>query len=253
VSAASREIRRSAERERDRARRPNPSPPNPPSQKLTRRKPSPARAPSPFEPQQQTILPAAFATDAGATASTSSATTSSTSTKPLHWLAGAAGAAAGAALASSALTASADHEGEHGLEAPHYPWSHSGPFDAFDHASIRRGFQVYTQVCAACHSLQYIHYRDLVGVAYTEDEAKAIAADVDVTDGPNDEGEPFERPGRLADTLPSPYANEQAARYANGGAYPPDLSLITNARHNGQNYVFSLLQGYREPPAGISS
>lgn len=219
------------------------------------RKPSrpPALSKTHPHPISQTVLPAAaFATDAGS-ASTSTASTSSSSTRPLHWLAGAAGAAAGAALASSLLTASADHEGEHGLEAPHYPWSHSGPFDAFDHASIRRGFQVYTQVCAACHSLQYIHYRDLVGVAYTEDEAKAIAADVDVTDGPNDEGESFERPGRLADVLPSPYANEQAARYANGGAYPPDLSLITNARHNGQNYVFSLLQGYRDPPAGISS
>jgi ubiquinol-cytochrome c reductase cytochrome c1 subunit len=196
---------------------------------------------------QQALATAAASTSGRAT------TTATTRTPLLHWLAGAAGAAAGAAAASSLLTASADHEGEHGLESPHYPWSHKGAFDAFDHASIRRGFQVYTQVCAACHSLQYIHYRDLVGVAYTEEEAKALAADVDVTDGPNDEGEMFERPGRLADVLPSPYANEQAARYANGGAYPPDLSLITNARHNGQNYVFALLQGYREPPAGISS
>lgn len=178
---------------------------------------------------------------------------SADASSPLRWLAGAAGALAGAAAASSLLAASADHEGEHGLEAPSYPWTHSGAFDAFDHGAIRRGFQVYTQVCAACHSLQYVHYRDLVGVAYSEEEAKAIAADVEMTDGPNDEGESFERPGRLADVLPSPYANEQAARYANGGAYPPDLSLITNARHNGQNYVFSLLQGYREPPAGISS
>lgn len=73
-----------------------------------------------------------------------------------------------------------------------------------------------------------------------------------VEDGPNDEGEMFERPGRLSDPLPSPYTNEQAARYANGGAYPPDLSLITNARPNGQNYLFSLLLGYKEPPAGVS-
>jgi ubiquinol-cytochrome c reductase cytochrome c1 subunit len=73
-----------------------------------------------------------------------------------------------------------------------------------------------------------------------------------VTDGPNDEGEMFERPGRLSDPLPAPYSNEQAARYANGGAYPPDLSLITGARPNGQNYLFSLLLGYKEPPAGIS-
>lgn len=166
------------------------------------------------------------------------------------WAAGIAGTFAG--LAGATYVASADHEGEHGLASVDYPWPHAGMLDSYDHASIRRGYQVYQQVCAACHSLQYIHYRDLVGVAYTEAEAKAMAADVEVEDGPNDEGEMFERPGRLSDPLPSPYANEQAARYANGGAYPPDLSLITNARPNGQNYVFSLLLGYKDPPAGIS-
>ena len=100
--------------------------------------------------------------------------------------------------------------------------------------------------------MQQIHFRDLVGVAYTDDEAKALAAEIEVTDGPNDEGEMYERPGRLSDGLPAPYANEAAARYANGGAYPPDLSLITKARHDGQNYVFALLLGYREPPAGVT-
>lgn len=164
--------------------------------------------------------------------------------------AGALGALAGALAASGA--ALADHEGEHGLDAGSWPWSHSGMLDSYDHASIRRGYQVYKQVCAACHSMQYIHFRDLVGVAYTEDEAKAMAAEEEITDGPNDEGEMFERPGRLSDALPAPYANEQSARYANGGAYPPDLSLICNARPNGQNYVFALLMGYRDPPAGIS-
>ncbi|KAF6264543.1 cytochrome c1 [Scenedesmus sp. NREL 46B-D3] len=133
-----------------------------------------------------------------------------------------------------------------------WPWSHEGMTESYDHAAIRRGFQVYQQVCAACHSMEYIHYRDLVGVCYTEEEAKAMAAEVEVEDGPNDEGEMFERPGRLSDPLPRPYANEQGARYANGGAYPPDLSLITNARPNGQNYLFSLLLGYKEPPAGVS-
>lgn len=97
-----------------------------------------------------------------------------------------------------------------------------------------------------------IHYRNLVGVAYTEEEAKEIAAEIDVTDGPNDEGEMFDRPGRLSDPVPAPYANEQAARFANGGAYPPDLSLITKARPGGADYVFALLLGYREPPAGVS-
>ncbi|KAK9808701.1 hypothetical protein WJX72_002209 [[Myrmecia] bisecta] len=133
-----------------------------------------------------------------------------------------------------------------------YPWSHDGWFSAYDHAAIRRGHQVYTQVCAACHSVNQIHFRDLVGVAYTEEEAKAMAAEIEMEDGPNDEGETYMRPGRLSDPLPRPYANEEAARFANGGAYPPDLSLITKARHDGQNYVFSLLLGYREPPAGVS-
>ena len=145
----------------------------------------------------------------------------------------------------------AEEESEHGLHAPDYPWNHEGYFSSYDHASIRRGHQVYQQVCAACHSVQQIHFRNLVGVAYTEDEVKEMAAEIEVTDGPNEEGEDYERPGRLADPLPRPYRNEEAARAANGGAYPPDLSLITKARHNGANYVFALLLGYREPPAGV--
>lgn len=143
-------------------------------------------------------------------------------------------------------------EAEHGLPAPDYPWPHSGILSSYDHASIRRGHQVYQQVCAACHSMSFIVYRDLIGVAYTEDEVKAIAAEVEVVDGPNDEGEMYTRPGKPSDHFPNPYLNEQAARFANGGAYPPDLSLITKARHNGQNYVFALLTGYRDPPAGVS-
>ncbi|RVW62409.1 Cytochrome c1-1, heme protein, mitochondrial [Vitis vinifera] len=130
-------------------------------------------------------------------------------------------------LLSFATIASSD-EAEHGLACPNYPWPHSGILSSYDHASIRRGHQVYQQVCASCHSMSLISFRDLVGVAYTEEETKAMAAEIE------------------------PYANEQAARFANGGAYPPDLSLITKARHNGQNYVFALLTGYRDPPAGVS-
>ncbi|KAG2594108.1 hypothetical protein PVAP13_5NG620100 [Panicum virgatum] len=155
-------------------------------------------------------------------------------------------------LLSFATIASASYEAEHGLEAPSYPWPHAGILSSYDHASIRRGHQVYQQVCASCHSMSLISYRDLVGVAYTEEETKAMAAEIEVVDGPNDEGEMFTRPGKLSDRFPQPYANEQAARYANGGAYPPDLSLITKARHNGQSYVFALLTGYRDPPAGVS-
>jgi len=142
-------------------------------------------------------------------------------------------------------------EAEHGLASAEYPWPHNGVFSSYDHASIRRGHQVYQQVCAACHSVALLHYRDLVGVCYTEDEAKEMALENEVTDGPDDTGEMFDRPAKLSDPLPRPYANEEGARYANGGAYPPDLSLITKARHDGQNYVFSLLLGYKDPPAGV--
>jgi ubiquinol-cytochrome c reductase cytochrome c1 subunit len=138
------------------------------------------------------------------------------------------------------------------LQPPHYPWSHRFPWQSFDHASIRRGFSVYKQVCATCHSLDRIAYRNLVDSCYTTDEVKEIAADVDIVDGPNEEGEMFERPGRLSDYFPKPYANENAARFANNGAYPPDLSLIVKGRTRHEDYVFSILTGYRDSPHGIN-
>ncbi|XP_047993217.1 cytochrome c1-2, heme protein, mitochondrial [Leguminivora glycinivorella] len=135
--------------------------------------------------------------------------------------------------------------------APHQPWTHNGMFQSLDHASIRRGYEVYKQVCRACHSLQYIAFRNLVGVSHTEEEAKAEAAEVMVKDGPDEEGNFFERPGKLSDYFPSPYPNENAARAANNGAYPPDLSLIVSGRKGGEDYIFALLTGYMDPPAGI--
>ncbi|CAK9832468.1 Cytochrome c1, heme protein, mitochondrial [Anthophora retusa] len=135
--------------------------------------------------------------------------------------------------------------------APHYKWGFSGVLSSFDHKSLRRGWEVYKNVCSACHSLQYVAYRELVGVTHTEDEAKAIAAEIQVQDGPDDTGNYFMRPGKLSDKIPPPYPNEEAARAANNGAYPPDLSYIINANHNGENYIFSLLTGYCDPPAGI--
>jgi len=155
------------------------------------------------------------------------------------------------ALAGLSNLALAD-EAEHGMPAADYPWPHEGNFSSYDAASIRRGHQVYQQVCAACHSVEQLAFRNLVGVCYTEEEVKALCDEVEVEDGPDDTGERFERPAKLSDKLPMPYMNEAHARYANGGAYPPDLSLITKARHNGQNYVFALLLGYRDPPAGVS-
>ncbi|KAH9975891.1 cytochrome c-like domain-containing protein [Lactifluus volemus] len=130
----------------------------------------------------------------------------------------------------------ASSPGEVGLHPASYPWSHKGWFDSFDHASIRRGYLVYKEVCAACHSLDRIAWRNLVGVSHTADEVKVMAEEVEYTDGPNDQGEMFQRPGKLSDYMPPPYPNEEAARASNQGALPPDLSLIIKARHGGMNY-----------------
>ncbi|XP_046992522.1 cytochrome c1, heme protein, mitochondrial [Schistocerca americana] len=137
------------------------------------------------------------------------------------------------------------------LHPPKQPWPHNGLFQSLDHASVRRGYEVYKQVCAACHSMKYMAYRNLIGVSHTEAEAKAEAEEVQVQDGPDDNGNMFMRPGKLSDYFPDPYPNEEAARAANNGAYPPDLTYITSARHGGEDYVFSLLTGYCDPPAGV--
>ena len=133
----------------------------------------------------------------------------------------------------------------------HIDWSFSGPFGTFDQAALQRGFQVYSEVCASCHSLEYIAFRNLADLGYNEAEIKAIAAQYEVEDGPNDEGEMFMRPAIPADRFPSPYPNENAARAANGGAYPPDLSLMIKARPNGADYMYSLMTGYVDAPEGI--
>ncbi|KAG9287450.1 hypothetical protein G9A89_023822 [Geosiphon pyriformis] len=140
---------------------------------------------------------------------------------------------------------------DEGLHPAAYPWSHKGPLSSFDHASIRRGYQVYREVCSACHSLEFVAWRNLVGVSHTLDEVKAMAEEVEYTDGPNDQGEMYQRPGKPSDYFPKPYPNEEAARAGNGGALPPDLSLMIKARHGGADYVFALLTGYVDPPAGV--
>jgi len=140
---------------------------------------------------------------------------------------------------------------EEGLHPTQYPWEHKKWHKTFDHAALRRGFQVYREVCASCHSLARVPYRALVGTMMTVDEAKALAEENEYDTEPNDEGEIEKRPGKLSDYLPSPYKNDEAARAANNGALPPDLSLMVKARHGGCDYVFSLLTGYpEEPPAG---
>jgi ubiquinol-cytochrome c reductase cytochrome c1 subunit len=141
---------------------------------------------------------------------------------------------------------------EDALHTPHFPWPNNKPWQAFDHASLRRGWLVYKEVCAACHSLEFIAYRNLVGTILTEDEAKAAAADNDFVDGPDKNGEMFDRPGKLTDFVARPYANDEAARSANNNALPPDLSVMIKARHGGPDYIFALLTGYRNAPAGIT-
>jgi len=130
------------------------------------------------------------------------------------------------------------------------PFSFDGPLGTYDKASLQRGLQVYRQVCAACHSMRLVSYRNLEALGYSEDQIKSISAEYTMIDGPNDEGEMFERPGRPSDRFKSPFLNEKAAASANGGALPPDLSLITKARHGGADYIYSLLTGYADPPAG---
>ncbi len=134
---------------------------------------------------------------------------------------------------------------------PRYPWWFIPFSHGYDIPSVRRGYEVYRQVCATCHSLELMSYRRMVNTVYPERRVKEFAAMADVTDGPNDEGEMFQRPGNLLDHYPSPYPNEQAGRFANGGAYPPDLSQMAAAREGGADYLFSLLTGYRDPPQGI--
>lgn len=140
---------------------------------------------------------------------------------------------------------------EEGLHPTQYPWVHRQFTKTFDHQALRRGFQVYQEVCSSCHSLSRIPYRALVGVTHTVDEVKVMAEENEYDSEPNDQGDIEKRPGKLSDYLPNPYKNDEAARAANNGALPPDLSLIVKARHGGCDYVFSLLTGYPdEAPAG---
>jgi ubiquinol-cytochrome c reductase cytochrome b/c1 subunit len=178
---------------------------------------------------------------------------------------------AGGLLVGGAQNARAD---DHGDSPPAQKWSFSGPFGKYDRGTLQRGLKVYKEVCSACHALSYIAFRNLAeagGPGYSEAQAKAFAEDYKIKDGPDDKGEMFERPGRPADYFPSPFPNEQAARANNGGAAPPDLSLITKARsykrgfpmfvidffsqyqEQGPDYVDAILQGFEDkPPAGFT-
>ncbi len=133
-------------------------------------------------------------------------------------------------------------------------WSFKSFFGTFDRASLQRGYQVFNEVCSSCHSIKYLSYRNLTekgGPEFSEEEAKAIAANFEVIDGPDSTGEMFTRPAKLSDKFVMPYANEEEAKSANGGAYPPDMSVLVKARKDGANYIYSLLLGYEDPPVDI--
>ena len=161
--------------------------------------------------------------------------------------------AAGVTAAVLSLGAGAPaHAAGDAAHAPEQHWSFSGLFGTFDRGALRRGFTVYQNVCAGCHGLRLVAYRNLMDIGFTEDEVKAIAERVEVEDGPNDDGEMFMRPGKPSDRFKSPFPNENAARASNNGAVPPDLSLIVKARLGGADYIHGVLTGYKEPPAGVS-
>jgi len=167
-----------------------------------------------------------------------------------------------AAIAGAALLASgAAWAQDEAPDAPYQDWSFGGLFGTFDRGAAQRGFQVYSEVCSNCHSMKLLHYRDLSAIGFSDAQIAAIAAQKQVSDGPNDAGDMFMRPGKPADVFVSPFPNDQAARAANGGAAPPDLSVMVKARGKGleagwgmlgPDYVYGILNGFQDPPKGFS-
>ena len=134
-------------------------------------------------------------------------------------------------------------------------WSFKGLFGKFDRGSLQRGYQVYSEVCASCHSMKYVSFRNFAepgGPEFSEEQVKVIAANFEVIDGPDNDGEMFERPAKLSDKFVKPYENVKAAQAANGGAYPPDMSVLAKARSGGVDYIYSILLGYEDPPSGVT-
>ena len=131
---------------------------------------------------------------------------------------------------------------------PDHDWSFEGITGTFDRASVQRGYKVYKEVCASCHSMKLLYYRDLIDIGFSEDQIKVIASEYTVLDGPNDEGDMFERPAKPSDKFVDPYRNDNEARLSNNGSYPPDLSVITKSRKNGADYIYNLLIGYSDQP-----
>ena len=137
------------------------------------------------------------------------------------------------------------------VAAPELDWPSDGVFGRYDRAALQRGLQVYREVCALCHGLRLVAFRNFTEIGLTKDQAKGIAAEYEVEDGPDDEGEMYMRGAILSDRFPSPFANELEARANNSGAMPPDLSLIVKARKHGVDYLYAILTGYLEPPEDV--
>lgn len=137
------------------------------------------------------------------------------------------------------------------INIPKYDWSWKGFFGTYDRSAAQRGFKVYKEVCSGCHSMNLLSYRNLEDLGFTKDQIKVIAASSLIEDGPNEEGEMFERDALPSDRFVNPYPNDNAARASNNGAYPPDLSLIVKARPKGADYIHSLLLGYKEAPSNF--
>lgn len=186
-----------------------------------------------------------------------------------------AGAGAGAAFAEEGHDLAAATE--HAIAGGHFPilkpknvdWSFGGPFGKYDKAQLQRGLKVYKEVCSACHSMKLVSFRTLEDLGYSEAQVKAFAAEYEVQDGPNADGEMYTRKAVPSDHFPPPFPNQEAAAASNGGAAPPDMSLLAKARgvergfpqflfdiftqyqQGGPDYIYSLLTGYQEPPQGV--
>ena len=192
--------------------------------------------------------------------------------KILHGLAVLAIVAGGTVMVAAAQDGNSAEPTHFPLEQPQeMSWSFAGPFGTYDKAQLQRGLKVYKEVCSACHSLNLVAFRSLEDLGYSEAQVKAFAAEYQIHDGPNDDGEMFDRPGKPSDHFPSPFPNEQAAAAANGGAAPPDLSLIAKAREvqrgfprfifdiftqyeeGGPDYIHAFVTGFgQKPPAGVT-
>ncbi|PPR19485.1 MAG: Cytochrome c1 [Alphaproteobacteria bacterium MarineAlpha10_Bin3] len=151
---------------------------------------------------------------------------------------------------AAALILGSAGQAQAAVEVPKQDWSFEGIFGTYDRASAQRGLQVYKEVCAGCHSLDQIYYRNLADIGYSTAAIKAFAAEEEVQDGPDSEGEMYMRPARPSDRFVRPFPNDNAARAGNNGAFPPDLSLMVEARVGGPNYLHALLTGYSDPPSG---